>query len=202
MPTHLPALLAPDVRKEWALPGIDSDSQMAVVASMPASRATTVAPAAHREETEREMSQEPDRAKTPAIDEAFFDDRSESVDDNDSDDNHGSPASKKLSPKPKASIPDQYKDWDNGEPLTTEQRQSIMALKSNYERSRAMNQFRNQRQLKELELKAAAESALDGRKDQKRKRPGKGKGKVKVKESSKPVDKSAEPTSDTNATGG
>ena len=198
MPTHLPALLAPDVRKEWALPGTDSDSQTTVVASMPASRATTVASAAHPEETELETSQEPNRAKTSAIDDTFSDDRSESVDDNDSDDNRGLPASKKLGPKPKASIPDQYKDWDNGERLTPEQRQSIMALKSNYERSRAMNQFRNQRQLKELELKAAAESAFDGRKDQKQKRPRKG----NVKESSKPADKSAKPASDTNATGG
>jgi hypothetical protein len=59
-----------------------------------------------------------------------------------------------------------------------------------------MNQLRNQRRLKELDLKATAESGLDGWKDQKWKQPGKQKG--KGKESLKPVDKPAKPTSDTN----
>jgi hypothetical protein len=193
MSTHLPALSAPDVRKEWAFPG--KDSQTTAAGSTPASRATTVAPAAHPEKTKR------DKRETSAIDDAFPDNCSESGDDSDDsdddDDDRGLPASKKLGSKPKASTLDRYKDWDNGEPMTTEQRKSIMALKSNYERFRAMNQLRNQRQLKELDLKAAAESALDGRKDQKGK-----KGKGKAKESSKPVDKPAKPTSDTDVTGG
>jgi hypothetical protein len=59
-----------------------------------------------------------------------------------------------------------------------------------------MNQLRNQRQLKELGLKAAAKSALDGGKVEKRKRPGKDEGKAKG--SPKPVDKPAKPTSDAN----
>jgi hypothetical protein len=200
MSTDLPALSAPDVRKEWALPATNSETT--VVGSTPASRATTVAPAAHPEKTKRETFQVPDKRETLTIDSVFSDNRSESSDDSDDDDDgdRGLPASKKLGSKPKASTLDQYKDWDNGEPLTTEQRQSIMALKSNYERFRAMNQLRNQRRLKELDLKAAAESALDGRKDQKRKQPGKQKG--KGKESSKPVDKPAKPTSNTNVTGG
>jgi hypothetical protein len=133
MSTDLPALSAPDVRKEWALPA--TNSQTTVVRSTPASRATTVAPAARPEKTKRETFQVPDKRETPTIDGAFSDNRSESGDDSDDDDGDcGLPASKKLGSKPKASTLDQYKDWDNGEPLTTEQRQSIMALKSNYER--------------------------------------------------------------------
>jgi hypothetical protein len=198
MLTDLPALPAPDVRKEWALPA--ANSQTTVVGSTPASRATTVAPAACPEKAKRETFQV-DKGETPTIGGAFSDNRSEIGDNSDDDDgDRGLPASKKLGSKPKASTFDQYTDWDNGEPLTTEQRQSIMALKSNYERFRVMNQLRNQRQLKELDLKAAAESALDGCKDQKRKRPGKQKG--KGEESSKPVDKPAKPTSDTSVTGG
>jgi hypothetical protein len=188
--THLLVLSAPDVRKEWALSV--TDDQTTIVRDTLASRATTVTPV-DQGKTKREASHQVlDKYKTHAIDDlyAFSDYPS------DGDDDRDSPASKKLGPKPKAATFDPYKDWDNGEPLTTEQRQSIMALKSNYERSRAMNQLRNQRQLKELDLQAAARSALDGGKVEKRKRPGKDQG--KAKESPKPVDKPAKPTSTVN----
>ena len=44
---------------------------------------------------------------------------------------------------PKSKKPDAvinlHEDWDNGEVLTPEQRKKIMAMGSNYERSKAMN---------------------------------------------------------------
>lgn len=47
---------------------------------------------------------------------------------------------------------DQFSDWDNGEPLTEEQRKYVMGLKSNYEKSRAMNKIRNSCMLRELDV--------------------------------------------------
>lgn len=49
-----------------------------------------------------------------------------------------------------ASPIDEFTKWDNGEPLTPAERTSIMALNSNYERSREMNIRRNRRIQREL----------------------------------------------------
>jgi hypothetical protein len=59
-------------------------------------------------------------------------------------------------------VVDNHQDWDNGEPLTSDQRKEILALRSNYERSRAMNKLRNARLLKELDLKNEARKTLAG----------------------------------------
>ena len=58
-------------------------------------------------------------------------------------------------PSPKKTIPiiDHYKDWDNGEPLSPEGRKHILSMGSDYERAQAMNKRRNQRKLRELEVK-------------------------------------------------
>lgn len=55
-------------------------------------------------------------------------------------------------PKPPAPAVDEYANWDNGEPLTQEERQAILRLKSNYEKSREMNKRRNRRIQIELGL--------------------------------------------------
>ena len=56
-------------------------------------------------------------------------------------------------PKQAAAPPvDEYANWDNGEPLTQEERQAVLRLKSNYERSREMNKRRNRRIQMELGL--------------------------------------------------
>ena len=47
---------------------------------------------------------------------------------------------------------DAYANWDNGEPLTPDERAAILRMKSNYERSQTMNKRRNTRMLKELEM--------------------------------------------------
>jgi hypothetical protein len=66
----------------------------------------------------------------------------------------------KTSTPPKLTSTDIYKDWDNGEALTPDERAEIMSLKSNYERAQAMNKRRNARLLKELELKQGVSDLL------------------------------------------
>jgi len=75
-------------------------------------------------------------------------------------DGDASTLKKSLAATPKKQIVDAYIDWDNGEPLTPAERKTIMALKSNYERARAMNQRRNNRLLGKLELKEDVEKLL------------------------------------------
>jgi hypothetical protein len=109
-----------------------------------------------------EQPQRPAKRKIIPIDDDSSDSGSESVDDN-------RPVLEKPACKSKAPIADQYVDWDNGELLTTKQRKSIMALKSNYERAQAVNEIKNKRKLHELGLETTAKHAFDGQMDGKRK---------------------------------
>jgi hypothetical protein len=67
---------------------------------------------------------------------------------------------------PKSKKPDAvinlYEDWDNGEVLTPEQRKKIMAMGSNYERSKAMNMIRNARLIEELGVQNEAQKLFKG----------------------------------------
>jgi hypothetical protein len=111
-----------------------------------------------------------------------------SASDHDSDDEiapkrNTTPTAKfttKLHPKP-STKQDDFVNWDNGEPLTAEEHTQILALKSNYERSRAMNIRRNKRianeyALLEDDVNSAGENV---------KKVGNGKGKGKAKQEAK-----------------
>jgi hypothetical protein len=87
--------------------------------------------------------------------------------DEESDDEKTSPTNKKslvpateLRFEPQVNVINSHQDWDNGEPLTSDQHKEILALGSDYERSRAMNKLRNARLLKELDLKNEVGRAL------------------------------------------
>ena len=90
--------------------------------------------------------------------------------------------------KSKAATIDHFADWDNGEPLTKEQRKTIMSLKLNYERSKAMNKMCNERMMCELDLK---EGTLVGLKNYS----------TKHKPTSTASSKGSSPTIDAPATG-
>jgi hypothetical protein len=168
-------LLAPDIRKEWALP---DDTDLTVVGSNPPSRATTVDPNPQTRSIKRANNDAP--ANMPSHNELGDIDDSddgdpnfelmleERPDDKDEDDNKdeddedddkddGSKLTNKAprTPLPKKTIPiiNHYKDWDNGELLSPEGRKRIMNMKSDYEWAQAMNKRRNERKLRELEVK-------------------------------------------------
>ena len=173
-------LLAPDIRKEWALP---DDTDLTIVGSNPPSRATTVdpnpqtrsikkanndAPAnmpSHNElgdiddsddgdpDFELMLEERPDDKDED--DDEGGDDEDEDEEDEDEDDGSKSTNKAPRTPLPKKTVPiiNHYKDWDNGEPLSPEGRKHIMNMKSDYERAQAMNKRRNERKLRELEVK-------------------------------------------------
>ena len=96
----------------------------------------------------------------PVDEEENFEDGLDGFDGKNGADGDASALKKSLAATPKKQIADAYSDWDNGEPLTPAERKTIMALKSNYERARAMNQRRNNRLLGELELKEDVKKLL------------------------------------------
>ena len=170
---HNMTLLAPNICKEWALP---DDTDLTVVGSNPPSRATTVDPSPQTQSIKKADNDAP--ANMPShnklgdiddddpdfellLEEQLDDEGQEEGqgqdDDEGQDEDDRSRSANKAphTPSPKKTIPiiDHYKDWDNGEPLSLEGRNSIMNMKSDYERARAMNTRRNERKLRELEVK-------------------------------------------------
>ena len=88
---------------------------------------------------------------------------------------------------------DLYKDWDNGESLTPEQRTEVMALGSNYERAQMMNKLCNSRMIEELDIRNAVSRLFD--KDLKGDKPKEqAKGKVKAKAKAQSSDPGARRT--------
>lgn len=145
---------APDVRKSWALPRAKTPET--ITGSNSPSRATRIQPDNRITTNKRNSRLKP----IPDIqdDELIFSD----------DEQLGLESNSKPKHPPKslkAPAIDDFADWDNGKPLTKQQRKNIMSLKSNYERSREMNKIRNQRKLRELDLKGGVAQALGGLKD-------------------------------------
>ena len=151
--------LAPNIRKQWALP---DDADQTVVGSNPSSRATTVEPS-HRTRPVKKVNNDAP-ANMPShnelddaddLDDIDLDFELEQPDNEDEDDRPRSPAKATPTPSPKKTISviNHYKDWDNGEPLSPQGRERILNMKSDYERAQAMNKRRNERMLQELEVK-------------------------------------------------
>ena len=186
-------LLAPDIRKEWALP---DDADQTVVGSNPPSRATTVEPS-HRTQPIKKVNDAP--ANMPSHNELGDDSNDDDLNDNDpdfelwlqkrpdDDDEPRSPNKTPSTPSPRKtiSIINHYKDWDNGEPLSPEGRKHILNMKSDYERAQAMNKRRNERMLRELEVKNGFGDLFE---------MNKSKAETKTKVKSKPIDRTAETT--------
>jgi hypothetical protein len=167
------------VRKAWALP--EPDSQTTVLSNNPSSCSQTVEPTRHVEKPSANVSKNSNRniaaasshkTDTPADSTESSDESSKytlSDEDDDDDDKRPLPPAKGKAPRV-----DPFTDWDNGEPLTPEERMSVMALKSNYERAKVMNKRRNDRILQELDMKEAAAKVLDGKKGKGKACKGKG----------------------------
>ena len=187
-------LLAPDIRKEWALP---DDADRTVVGSNPPSRATTVEPS-HRTQPIKKVNNDAP-ANMPSHNELGDDSNDDDLNDNDpdfelwlqkrpdDDDEPRSPNKTPSTPSPRKtiSIINHYKDWDNGEPLSPEGRKHILNMKSDYERAQAMNKRRNERMLRELEVKNGFGDLFE---------MNKSKAETKTKVKSKPIDRTAETT--------
>jgi len=145
-------LSAPDVRKAWALPSPKADETL--VDSSDSPRASTVDPqpdpskgkgtAANKAKNPRgnataSRAEPSDDVETFDLDGVNSDSEDETEDEteNETEDETETDTPPK-SKKPDAVI-NLHEDWDNGEVLTPEQRKKIMAMGSNYERSKAMN---------------------------------------------------------------
>ena len=168
--------LAPNIRKEWALP---DDTDRTIVGSNPPSRATTVEPS-HQIQPIKAKQKVNDNAPANMPSHNELGD-TDDWDDNDPDfeflqerpDDDDEPRlTNKVSPapSPKKKIPviNDFKDWDNGEPLSPEGKKRILNMKSDYERAQAMNKRRNQRMLRELEVKDGLRNLFEMKNDQRK----------------------------------
>ena len=169
---------AAEARESWVIPNKKRSDE--TLGSASNSRAPTVDPASPTKAASA-------RAKAPQVEtlaakakfttqDAYSDDdnddlyaRLDEQVDKEADDEKMSPTNKKvLVPAtevrsgPQVDVINNHHDWDNGEPLNPDQRKEILALRSDYEKSRAMNKIRNARVLKELYLKNAVGEALAG----------------------------------------
>ena len=166
------------IRKSWALPQVETPAT--ITGSDGPSRATRIPPD-KRNTTNVGNSWSRVNIHDSDDDELVFsDDDTEVVSESDS--------APKRPLKSKAAAIDHFANWDNGEPLTKEQRKKIMSLKSNYERSKAMNKMCNERMMRELDLK---EGTLVGSKNYS----------TKHKPTSTASSKGSSPTIDAPATG-
>jgi hypothetical protein len=165
---------AAEARKSWIIPNEKRSDE--TVGSASNSRAPTVDPTspmkavsatakAPQVETLKSKSTTQDAYSDDDDDDLYLDEQI----DEESDDEKTSPTNKKslvpateLRLEPQVNVINSHQDWDNGEPLTSDQRKEILALGSDYERSRAMNKLRNARLLKELDLKNEVGRALTG----------------------------------------
>ena len=84
------------------------------------------------------------------------DDDVEDKDDTNESDGDQHVSTKKPPAQQKAS------NWDNGKLLSNEQCKVILALKSDYERAKAINMIKNQRLLGELDVKAELTKVVEG----------------------------------------
>ena len=170
---ELTMFLAPDIRKEWALP---DDTDRTVMGSNPSSRATTVDPSHQTLPIKKANNDAP--ANMPSHNELGnidsdnndpdFKSGDEDIDDIDEDDGPRPTNKVPPAPSPKKTDPiiNYYKDWDNGEPLSPEGCKHILNMKSDYERAQAMNKRRNERKLRELEVKNGVEDLFKMSKDE------------------------------------
>jgi hypothetical protein len=164
-------LLAPDIRKEWALPDDTDDTGRTAVGSNLPSRATSVDPSHPTQLIKKANNDAPanmlSHNELGDIDDSddsdpdfglLLQERSDGEDEEDEEDkDDGSRLTNKAlrAPSPKKTIPiiDHYKDWDNGEPLSPEGCKHILSKGLDYERAQAMNKRCNQHKLRELEVK-------------------------------------------------
>jgi len=177
---ELTMFLAPDIRKEWATP---DDTDQTVVGSNPSSQATTVDPshqtlpikkanndAPANMPSHNELGDIDDSDDNDSEFELWLQERSDDEGEDDKDEDDGPRPTNKVppAPSPKKTDPiiNYYKDWDNGEPLSPEGRKRILNMKSDYERARAMNKRRNERKLRELEVKNGVEDLFKMSKDE------------------------------------
>jgi hypothetical protein len=158
-------LSAPDVCKAWALPSPKVDETL--VDSSNSSRAPTVNPkpgpskgkdtSANKAKNSRGNAAASHTEPSADVETFDLDGVSSDSEDETDTDTDTLPTLKK---KPDAII-DLYEDWDNGEVLTPEQRKKIMAMASNYERSKAMNTIRNTRLIEELGVRNEARKLFE-----------------------------------------
>ena len=184
--THL---VAPEIRKSWAqVPDPDVDT---IVGSGPPSRMTTVDPVRHKVKPTGTAAKSPSVASAKdsckerweddvagygsegdgdgedngdSEDDAPFD-LIQSGDSTAEEDNLKTPTQKAPTTQANEVTADPHGDWDNGEPLTNEERKAILAMGSNYERSKEMNKRKNARRLAELDLRGEVVEMLEGLKD-------------------------------------
>lgn len=160
----LTLISAPETRKSWAL----SSPNKPQATTAGTSRAATV-DHTHRLPNLQEKVPQKTSNSDPADLESIEHDSSSSEDE--FDDEFDDISDKGATAKPNARIiptksrtADPFADWDDGEPLTHEQRAQIMALKSNYERSKAVNVIRNARKMDEVGVKDGLGEVLRGAK--------------------------------------
>lgn len=133
---------------------------------------TSLAPAGFNDTTLRDLGTEPDDLLGDGIEDITpgrekdqeahnepkdgEDDKEDGDDQEDEDDKEDEDEQdKEEQNKPKQVQFDPYANWDNGEDLTKEERAAVLALGSNYERSRMMNIRRRERLEVECGLREA-----------------------------------------------
>jgi hypothetical protein len=162
-------LSAPDVRKAWALPSPKVDKTL--VDSSDSLRAPTVNPqpgpskgkgtTVNRAKNSRDNAAASHTESSDDVETFNLDGAGSDLEDETEDETETETETPSTSKKPDVII-DLHEDWDNGEGLTPEQRKKIMAMRSNYERSKAMNMIRNTRLIGELGIQNEAQKLFEG----------------------------------------
>ena len=179
---------APDIRKAFIIPNNDEETTIVGSRTSRAGTADLDQDVSAKSTTSKSTKTSKARARdSPKSDNGSdLDYEMENI-GSDSDEDIAEPIPKKPSGGAKTDptskrvpVVDLYKDWDNGELLTPEQRAEVMALGSNYERAQMMNKLRNSRMIEELDIRNTASRLFD--KDLKGDKPKEqAKGKVKAK---------------------